>query len=210
MGSLATLRFPSSHWGAGRTAWLQTNCLVALLPCAATTIWKSSRQETHIRDRSACIAGFCAVSKFLPLPQSTEIEITLPPVEASGVNAAFNTTVHCVAAEPHSTFVRVTVTDDGREVAYDCCVLARLRRGLRVLQMRASASGTRIELCYLFVSIHIGMVVNLWPSARQLRMQYSIEDARWARQEETIDQLKQRLTKRLDEENHRHQGSCCV
>ena len=96
------------------------------------------------------IGGFCAVSKELPLPESTETEASTAPVERNGMNATFrgdavcasvltneDTGVfHCVAAEPHATFLRVAVTDRGQEVAYESAVLGRLRRGYRVFQMR--------------------------------------------------------------------------
>ena len=90
------------------------------------------------------------------------------------MNAALGETMICVAAEPHATFVRVGVTDSGREVAYESAVLGRLRRGFRVLQLRGLL-GTRIELCYLFVKLSFGSETNLWPSARQLRLQHAME-----------------------------------
>ena len=58
--------------------------------------------------------------------------------------------------------------DDGEEVAYETAVLGRLRRGYRVLLLRSSL-GTRIELCYLFVHVYFGQVINLWPTPRQVR-----------------------------------------
>ena len=68
-----------------------------------------------------CIAGFCAVSKTLPLPASVETETgRLWPLEGNGMNAAFDQTVHCIAAEPEATFIRVSAHDGNRqEVAYE-------------------------------------------------------------------------------------------
>ena len=83
------------------------------------------------------------------------------------MNAPFAETVHCVAAEPHATFLRISVADSGQEVAYETAVLGRLRPGYRVLQMRGLL-GTRIELCYLFVRISFGSEPNLWPTPRQV------------------------------------------
>ena len=97
------------------------------------------------------------------------------------MNAAYGESVHqnihCVAAEPHATIVRVSVTDGGQEVAYETAVLGRLRGGYRVLQMR-SVLGTRIELCYLFIKISFGSEPNLWATPRQLRMQHLSTAAR--------------------------------
>ena len=70
--------------------------------------------------------------------------------------------VHCLAAEPHETFLRVAVEDeDDDEVAFETAVLGRLRPGYRVLQLR-SRLGTRIELCYLFVRISRGEEDHQW------------------------------------------------
>jgi len=116
------------------------------------------------------IGGFCAVSKLLPLPQNTETEVSTVTIRGNGLNPEFRETIHCVAAEPHATFVRISVSDNGHDVAYESAVLGRLRRGYRVFQLR-SMLGTRIELCYLFVRISFGQVPNRWSTPRQLRIQ---------------------------------------
>ena len=109
------------------------------------------------------------MSKSLPLPASVETESAIPAVKGNGMNAAFDQTVHCIAAEPDATLFRVSVSDgSGQEVAYETAVLGRLRRGYRILQLR-SPLGTRIELCYLFVKISFGSVPNLWATPRQVR-----------------------------------------
>jgi hypothetical protein len=59
------------------------------------------------------------------------------------MNASFQQMVHCVAAEPYATFLRVGVTSEGHEIANETIVLSRLCRGYRVLQLR-SLLGTRI------------------------------------------------------------------
>jgi len=127
------------------------------------------------------MGGFCAISKTLPLPQSVETETVIPEVAGNGMNAAYGESVHqnihCVAAEPHATIVRVSVTDGGQEVAYETAVLGRLRGGYRVLQMR-SVLGTRIELCYLFIKISFGSEPNLWATPRQLRMQHLMAESK--------------------------------
>ena len=125
--------------------------------------------KTLIASPSLVAAGFCALSSVLPLPQSVDTETSTAPVRSNGLNATFAVTIHCVAAEPLLTFLRVGVVDREREVAYETAVLGRLRRGFRVLQLRGSF-GTRIELCYLLVKISFGTEPNLWPSARQVHM----------------------------------------
>jgi hypothetical protein len=113
------------------------------------------------------VGGVCALSDSLPLSQSHETEFATPAIMGNGMNAPFNSTVHCVAAEPKATFLRIQVTDGGREIAFETAVLGRLRRGYRVFQLR-DALGTRIEIAYLFVKISHGEVSNLWPSPREV------------------------------------------
>ena len=132
----------------------------------------------------------------LPLPQTPETELTTPAVESNGMNAAFGETIHCVAAEPHATFLRVSVIDGGQDVAYETAVLGRLRPGYRVFQLRGML-GTRIELCYLFVRISFGSEPNLWPTARQLRVQSMLMAAQWSQLQRTVSQkVEEELSKR--------------
>jgi len=118
------------------------------------------------------VGGFSAVSKSLPLPAITENEMVLSQ-RFDGLNAVIDEEVHCVAAEPHATFLRIGVVDGGREVAFETAVLGRLRGGFRVLQLRGPL-GTRIELCCLFVHVSFVGEANLWPTARQLRMRHTL------------------------------------
>ena len=114
-----------------------------------------------------CLAGFCAISKTLPVPERQATEVVAKPVSGAGVNAEFGDQLHFVAAEPHSTFLRVGVADNATEVAYEIAVLGRLRRGYRVLQLRGPR-GTRIELSCLFVRIISGDEPHLWPTPSQV------------------------------------------
>jgi len=119
------------------------------------------------------IGGFCAISKELPLLQGIGSEIIVNPLaprSGGGLNTAFGDTLHCIAAEPHATFLRLAVTDCGTEAAYETVVLGRIRHGYRVLQMR-SMFGTRIELCYVFVHVSMGAELNVQATPRQQKMQ---------------------------------------
>lgn len=107
-----------------------------------------------------CASGFCAVSRTLPLPSSVETELSTQPVIGNGLCAEFQDKFHCIASDPDTTFLRISICDAGTEVAYETALLGRLRGGYRVLQQR-SMLGTRIELCYLFVRITFGTVPNL-------------------------------------------------
>mmetsp|Transcript_42418 Transcript_42418/g.124226 ORF Transcript_42418/g.124226 Transcript_42418/m.124226 type:complete len:771 (+) Transcript_42418:1-2313(+) len=107
------------------------------------------------------IGGFCAIAKKLPMRQAVEREATTPTVHNNGLSVPVRQTMHCLAAEPHATFLRISVTDGGQEIAYESVVLGRLRHGYRIFQLR-SLLGTRIELCFLLVRIHFGSEANLW------------------------------------------------
>jgi len=140
------------------------------------------------------IGGFCAVSRVLPLPEITETEISVSP-EDNGMNAAYGgDTIHCCAAEPHATFLRVGVVEAGLEIAYEIAVLGRLHHGYRILRLR-NLLGTRIELCYLFVKITFASDPNLWASPRQLRIQSD--------QHRAISDKLQNENARLNNENTR-------
>jgi hypothetical protein len=80
------------------------------------------------------LSGFCAISTTLPLPEGLEIESATQSVEG-GLNSTFGAIVHCAAAEPHATFLRIGVADCGREVAFETIALGRLRRGYRVFHV---------------------------------------------------------------------------
>ena len=103
------------------------------------------------------------------MPMTAEPEMGTAAVKRSGMNVAFGDMMHCVAAEPHATFIRVGITnaDSTQEVAFEVAVLGRLRHGYRIFQCRGPL-GTRIELAYLFVRIQLGQVSHFWQSPRQV------------------------------------------
>ena len=61
--------------------------------------------------------------------------------------------IHCLAAEPDACFLRISVSDDGQDVAYETMMLSHLRSGVRSLELRSVANGTRIELCSLLLDV---------------------------------------------------------
>mmetsp|Transcript_74504 Transcript_74504/g.205372 ORF Transcript_74504/g.205372 Transcript_74504/m.205372 type:complete len:583 (+) Transcript_74504:981-2729(+) len=128
------------------------------------------------------IGGFCALCSTQLLPKSLETEISTASVTENGLNAAFNETVYCYAAEPHGAFLRIGVVDGRQEVAYAIAVLGRLRNGLRVFQLR-SLLGTRIELAYLLVRISSASVPNLWVTPRQQERQVQFRQSQGEVQE---------------------------
>jgi len=99
------------------------------------------------------------VSTSLPMKVDVGAKITTPNVKRNGLNAHFGAEVHCVASEPHATFLRIAVLDGLHEAAYMTAILGRLRHGYRIFQLRSSL-GTRIELAYVFVRITFGSVAN--------------------------------------------------
>ena len=84
--------------------------------------------------------------------------------------------MHCLAAEPRETLLRVGVWDHGTLVAYDTLVLGALRAGYRGIQLR-SRLGTRIELCHLFVHVALGEEVNTGASCTELREELLVQKA---------------------------------
>ena len=86
---------------------------------------------------------------------------------SNGLNANVGKTFHCIAEEPLATFLRVAVTNDRQEVAFEVAVLGRLLHGYRVLQMR-SRLGTRIELCFILVKIGFGDEAHMAMTSRQV------------------------------------------
>jgi len=145
--------------------------------------------------------GFCAVSSRLPLPQNVETDFTTPTIDQNGMNAKIVSEVHCVAAEPHATFLHIAVTQGRQQVAYASAVLGRLRRGYRIFQMRSNL-GTRIELCYLFVRIRISSVHNLWATPRQLRIQNSYRNSELNELREEVAGMTTELEKMDDLKRH--------
>jgi len=117
------------------------------------------------------VGGFCAVSKTLPLPARPVQRLTVP---ASGSRGR---TLHCLAAEPKQTLLRVSVHDGETLVAYEALVLGVLRPGYRCIQLR-SRCGTPIHLCSLLVHIEAGEEPNCWAEARALRSALAEREAR--------------------------------
>lgn len=125
------------------------------------------------------IGGFCGIFRDLsipPPPEEVAVFYKTAAVQNNGLNALFDESVHCVAAEPDATFMRIGVSDGDQEVVYETAVLGRLRRGYRVFRMR-NAFGTRVELCYLLVHIEFGKEANNWIAPAALRLQAEKKNA---------------------------------
>ena len=156
--------------------------------------------------RASTLAGICAVSKQLPFGPSTVTAAATAAVKGNGLNATFGEKMYCVAAEPHATFLRISVTDDGEEVAHETCVLGRLLRGYRVLQIR-SALGTRIELAYILVHIAHSKEseLNLRSATHQVsfipRLVHACGRSHFADWLRTSVHAQTHLNKKLSEEN---------
>eukprot|EP00965_Chrysotila_dentata_P016027 530638-Pleurochrysis_carterae.AAC.1 len=78
------------------------------------------------------IGGFNCVSFSLPPSVGTTRQL-IRSATSNGRDATFTQKVHCVAAEPKETVLRLTVIDEdfGREAAYETVVLGVLREGYR-------------------------------------------------------------------------------
>ena len=114
--------------------------------------------------------AFAVVAPELP-PRSPIAKAYSPPaVEGGGLALYLGAKeVHCLAAEPAQTVLRVSVTDRGEEVAYEAAVLDGIRSGYRTLQLREVESGTAIELCSLFVHVDLGTHPHDWRTATEVR-----------------------------------------
>ena len=145
------------------------------------------------------IGGVCSVSTELPPPAGLEMRVTTQAVERNGLNPRYNTKVHCVAAEPMATILRLVVIDDEKEVAYETVVLGALRRGWRALPMRAMR-GCRIDFCCVLIHVAEGTVpvsvlkpqVDRKLAGKKEGVQRTLElrDMRMARWQRTRDMLR--------------------
>eukprot|EP00966_Prymnesium_polylepis_P059185 1371782-Prymnesium_polylepis.1 len=124
---------------------------------------------TSALSRTEC-DGFCCVSdNEHPKNSQVTTRFRTRVVEGNGLVAEFGQVVHCLAAEPRETILRVVVQDGDAEVAYDTAVLGVLRDGYRCFQLRSPRTGTRIQLCSLLVHIAVREVKNLWAEDEVLR-----------------------------------------
>ena len=143
-----------------------TDSSVPTKASAAAVSSPSVRVELH------ALAGFCCASEAeRPTGSDIPTQFKTAPVRGNGLAAYYGDTVHCIAAEPLSTVLRVVVVDGESEVAYETAVLGALRTGYRCFQLRQPRTGTRIELCSLLVHIEATEEPHLWAEAETLRKQ---------------------------------------
>ena len=138
----------------------------------------------------------CAALVAQPAARGRADTFCTPPAVANGLNATFGDQVHCFAAEPRETILKVAVMDSDVEVAYETVVLGILRPGYRCLQLRSTQFGTRIRLAGLFLHIDMGDVPN-GPHAqlRELRKQLDAQRTIIEEHERTIVEQKALITK---------------
>jgi hypothetical protein len=105
----------------------------------------------------------------------------------NGLNPTFDKLVHCLAAEPRETILRIGVLDGEAEVAYETAVLSILRPGYRTFAMR-SIHGTRVRLCTLLVHIALGDEVNTASSSAELKKVVIAQQALLVKQQQEIEQ----------------------
>jgi len=98
------------------------------------------------------VGGFHAVTTRLPAEEARTRYATSVAYR-NGYNACYGDVVHCLAAEPAETVLRLLVEVDGEPVAYEAATLSLLRPGYRVAQLRSCATGTAIDGCV--VAVHI-------------------------------------------------------
>ena len=141
---------------AGRRA--RSHALVPSLSGSFVTPDLGGASSPQVKVELFAIGGTALVSRVLPPPKlgSPPTSLTTPAIVGNGLHAVLNETVHCLASEPAQTFFRVSVLDRKAEVAYETAVLGRLRSGYRCIELRARSTGTKIELCTLFVHIQMG------------------------------------------------------
>ena len=131
------------------------------------------------------IGGYCCVSPYNPPMEAAGTTYSTPPALANSLNPAFDVLVHCLAAEPRETILKVAIKDGDHEVAYETAVLGLMRGGYRCFQLRSSY-GTRIRLCALLVHISIGEERNQHADLRTLRDTVAEQQALLEEQKHTI------------------------
>jgi len=141
------------------------------------------------------------VTQELPPPQEPVTSFATRTVESNGLHAYFDESVHCLAAEPFQTILRLAVIDAEQEVAYETAVLGALRPGFRCVQLR-SKLGTRIEMCYAFVHIECGVAPNAWlemPTLRRRLHEQALELDKLKAREAAHIELQHRLVQQQEQ-----------
>jgi hypothetical protein len=101
------------------------------------------------------LGGYAALASELPPPKPGmgQTRMRSAAVLGNGLNAPFDLLVHCLAAEPAHTLVRLSVNDGLEEVAYEAALLQALRPGYRCIPLRSVRTGTRIDMASLLVHV---------------------------------------------------------
>jgi hypothetical protein len=121
------------------------------------------------------VGGYCCTSTSLPPPKPADCATRMhtSAVRFDGLHPHFDLTVHCLAAEPKETLLRISVQDETyshaadqkdataaghkADVAYEVVALDALRPGYRSLPLRSRA-GSRIDMCCVYLHVAVGEV----------------------------------------------------
>eukprot|EP00965_Chrysotila_dentata_P257070 6212760-Pleurochrysis_carterae.AAC.1 len=166
---------------------------VSQLSFGAPKLGKGYAQSVSISVELHAIGGFSCVSQMLP-PTVGAAHSLLRASTDDGSNFFCGQKVHCVAAEPRETVLRIAVVDDDfdREVAYETVVLGVLREGYRVFHLR-NMQGTRIESCSLLVQVSFGAQVNAWVGEQDLVETIHKQKETITKQSRNLEAYKQKI-----------------
>ena len=141
---------------------------------AGAVILPSFSAELHT------MGGFCSICDQLPLTHDSHQGRRMR-FQAGHPTGGFYTqvehTLHCIAAEPECTLLRVSVHDGDSLAAYAVAVLSQLRPGYRCFRL-STPLGVPIELACLFVHIEVSKETNVWAGADTFGPELSIQKAR--------------------------------
>lgn len=165
----------------------------------------SAPSQFSIRVEVHGFGGFRAVARSLAelsteSGRSSNREVLKLPA-SGGLNPSCGQVVHCLAADPRETFLRVVVLAGELELAYETTVVDVLRTGLRCLPLRSPEHGTRIRGCALLVRMEQDTVpralVQDYPALRSQLLKHAMQveeqAAVIAQQAATIEELRSRV-----------------
>ena len=148
------------------------------------------------------IGGFCRVSQDNPPTEDAGTAFSTSAAIANGLNPVFHELVHCLAAEPNETVLKLGIVDADVEVAFATVVLGLLRPGYRSVQLR-SRHGTRIQLCSLLVHIELANELSPITNQRDLMLEMRRQQLVISEQEKVIREQRERIQQLEAQERER-------